>query len=122
MLLATAIVSPVLLFGISQVELKIPQISVQSHQGNTWDGWLDVANLAYSGGKFPDIPPGIVTAFATLSNLSASASLICSRSSCSVNAVAAAIQADCTSSYQQVFQQRRTTMCYGTDGSMPGCL
>jgi hypothetical protein len=105
-----------------QVELTIPQIFVQSHQGNTWDGWLDVANSAYNAGNFADIP-GVVAAFATLSNLSASASSICSRPSCSVNAVAAAIQADCTSSYQQqVFQQLRTTMCYGNDGSMPGCL
>jgi hypothetical protein len=113
MLLATAIVSPVLLSGISQVELTIPQISVQSHQGSTWDGWLDVANSAYNGGNFADIP-GVVAAFATLSNLSAPASSICSRPSCSVNAVAAAIQADCTSSYQQVFEQLRTTIANKT--------
>jgi hypothetical protein len=107
MLLATAIVSPVSLFGMFQVELTIPRIFVQSHQGNTWDGWLDVANSAYNAGNFADIP-GVVAAFATLSNLSASASSICSRPSCSVNAVAVAIQANCTSSYQQVFQQRHT--------------
>lgn len=96
MLLATAVVSTVPLFGISQVELTIPQISVQPHQRNTWDGWLDVVHSAHNAGNFADIP-GVVAAFATLSNLSASASSICSRPSCSVNAVAAAIQSDCTS-------------------------
>jgi hypothetical protein len=91
MLLATAVVSTVPLFGISQVELTIPQISVQPHQRNTWDGWLDVVHSAHNAGNFADIP-GVVAAFVTLSNLSAPASSICSRPLCSVNAVAAAIK------------------------------
>jgi hypothetical protein len=97
MVVATAVVSPVLVSGISQIPLSDTSVETLSPQGDQWAGWLDVANSAYNGGNFADVP-GVTAALAYLGNLSAPASPICSSVGCSLSAVSQSIRANCKTS------------------------
>ncbi|KAG7411033.1 hypothetical protein ACKAV7_010789 [Fusarium commune] len=98
LLIALAIVGPVLLSGISLVESFNTTQTFKNRDSDPWTGWIDAASQAYNGGNFQDIQ-GTTAALATLSNLSAPASPACSNSRCQVDTVVASIQATCESSY-----------------------
>jgi hypothetical protein len=99
MVVATAVVGPILVSGISQVPLSGTSVEALSPQGDPWAGWLDVANSAYNGGNFADVP-GVTAALAYLGNLSAPPSPICSSVGCSLRAFSQSIRADCRTSNQ----------------------
>lgn len=107
MIVATAVVSPVLVSGIFQVPLSDTSVEALSPQGDQWAGWLDVANSAYNGGNFADVP-GVTAALAYLGNLSAPASRVCSSVGCSLIAVSQSIRPDCKSSNQLHPRSMRT--------------
>ncbi|OAL42792.1 hypothetical protein IQ07DRAFT_668749 [Pyrenochaeta sp. DS3sAY3a] len=105
MVVALAVVGPVLVSGISQALSTNTSTENLDHTSDPWTGWIDVANEAYNGGNFRDVP-GITAGFAYLSNLSAPASSICTDPDCTVTAVTASIRASCqtrSSSHAQMF-------------------
>ncbi|KAH6967549.1 hypothetical protein EDB82DRAFT_436702 [Fusarium venenatum] len=115
LLIAIAIVSPVLVSGISLKDSLTTSQTSKNHDTDIWSGWIDAANKAYNGGNFQDVP-GIIGALATLSNLSAPASPVCSDPKCRVEAIATSIRANCDSSYTQYKHSPRdidryTTIC-----------
>lgn len=107
LVVALAVVGPVLVSGISQASsARRMLIDSLAHSSDMWTGWLDLANEAFNGGEFRDIP-GITAGFVYLNNLSAPASSICSDLNCTVTAVTASIRADCkttSSPHAQLYQ------------------
>ncbi|KAF4437107.1 hypothetical protein F53441_13131 [Fusarium austroafricanum] len=97
LLIALAIVGPVLVSGISPVESFNTTQTFENSDSDPWTGWINAASQAYNGGNFQDIQ-GTTAALATLSNLSAPASPVCSNSRCQVDTAVASIQATCKSS------------------------
>lgn len=93
-LVSTAVVSPILISGISQRDTTLITETSQSQNQTAFSGFLDTANILYNGGNFKDVPM-MIAAVASMSNLSAPAAPICSEQSCSVTAQVASIRADC---------------------------
>lgn len=131
LLIALAIVGPVLVSGISPVESLNTSRTFRNGDTDAWTGWTDAANQAYNGGNFQDIP-GTTAALATLSNLSAPGSPVCSDSRCQVDAVVASIQATCEHTYFEyvnspldddqkfkICSDLNPDICTGVGGSSP---
>jgi hypothetical protein len=116
MVIALAVVGPVLVSGISQALSTYTSAINKVHDANPWTGWVDVANAAYNGGNFHDVP-GITAGFAYLSNLSAPASSVCTNSDCTVTALTASIHASCqtrSSAHAKMYASTLTNETYSS--------
>ncbi|KAL7949237.1 hypothetical protein V8C42DRAFT_350938 [Trichoderma barbatum] len=92
LLFATAIVSPVLISGISVSAITTFSEFISHATVKIWDGYLDAANYQYNSGYYSDVPHQ-VAALAYLSNLTVPSSRACTNSRCSLLAQVGSIQA-----------------------------
>jgi hypothetical protein len=95
-LLLTAALGPVLVSGVSQRNATSITSSSQAQVRPSYSGFLDTANVLYNGGNYKDVPM-MISAIASMSNLSAPSAPVCTSESCSVTAQVASIRADCSS-------------------------
>lgn len=99
LLVASAVVGPVLLVGISVSDLRSTTVEDVPRQADQWLSHLDVGNSRYRGGQSYDNPT-FVAALAAMRNLSAPIAPLCkandARSACFVSARAVSIRASCT--------------------------
>lgn len=93
-LLATSIVGPVLLSGISPKSAVIISNSKISATEQVFSGYIDPSDIGYNGGDSAD-NLHIISALGFMSNLSAPAAQVCTSPSCSITAKVAAIMATC---------------------------
>ncbi|PKS12310.1 hypothetical protein jhhlp_001610 [Lomentospora prolificans] len=101
LLLATAIVAPVLLAGISQTDIVDVNDTRTAHQVDVWDPYINVFNNVNRGGSSRDLNLEIALT-GSFSNFSAPVANVCGDDDddsvvCSVTARSAAIFAKCSS-------------------------
>ncbi|KAF4465786.1 hypothetical protein FALBO_7360 [Fusarium albosuccineum] len=100
LLIATAIVSPVLLAGISQEDDSHVEISTQIAEADQWTPYMDAANVRYRGGSASD-NPHISAALFAMRNLEPPSAPVCNDTAssrlaaCSVSTRSVAIRAEC---------------------------
>ncbi|PMD33444.1 hypothetical protein L207DRAFT_589808 [Hyaloscypha variabilis F] len=94
LLVAAAIVSPVLISGIAPSTSGSSSERIVPASMDPWTGYLDAANENFNGGDMTDVP-NEVAALAYLNGLAVPASDICIDSMCSLIANGASINAAC---------------------------
>jgi hypothetical protein len=99
LLLAVAIVSPVLLAGISQTDHFEVSTSTTAHTADYWAPWITRSNFKFFGGSATDLTFNMAVQSSN-GGVSAPVAPVCNSSSCSVSTTSAALHATCKGNTQ----------------------